>query len=446
MGMRKNAGNALAVFVGILLLAVVFLPLVIRLLQIESAQTVSHQKSTVAFQLAEAAVAKGVAKLTETRANFINAATGIAVPRFDGATEFTDMAGGVYKVAFSPGSVPGNVLITGKGRDTSAKETRTIEAEYSGVDPDGPTLIFSHGLPNFNAWVSANWGSVKSYDRLNYFMDFPYPRLYAAGSVRDRDEDPAPPNSDNTHYWAYQKDMGSAPVPDLAYYKEKAKNSVVPSSSTTGAIRLANGAPVVRNPPNSGYFESALNVGNNIIIDKNALLPEGPGNLYEFRSSTSVIYFDIHSGQSCYPWIYRAFLEVEALIGSGEVNLINSAVSFQVFGATIPDSAPAHYQGNKVWINGFPTAQTVWAATYAPAFAQPTHCCYSIPNLQVHGYVWSNGLGTGGAKMLGVVQSDTGGSWSSNTVVYYDPNVLRNIVWTGTPLYQYSWKETASAW
>jgi len=445
--MNKNSGNMLAVFLGILLLVTITFPLVVQLVQTESKQSVNHQKSTVAFQLAEAAVAKGVAKLIENRSNWTNAVAGIPLTGYNNDHEFSDVAGGKYKISFSPGSAPGIVLIVGKGLDASSREVRAIEAEYTGVDPDGAALIFSKGQAASGA--NTHWGSVKSWGNLKHFNDFGWPRLLASGSISNRDTDPAPPNTNNTEYWAYRTDMGSAPIPDYSYYKEKAMNSVVPSSSTTGEIRHPDGSPVDRSPVNSGLFSSALQNGKNMIFDKLSALPEGMGNLYEFRSSTSVLYFDFtNQSQPSYAFFYRTFLDVEAVIVPlCCASVVNSSVPYMVYGATIPATAPDHYQGNTVWHGGFPSGQQYWATNFSAVFAQPSHCCYNITNPQIRGYTLMTNFSVSRAVFLGVVQEIAGsGSWSTNSQVYYDPAVLDNIVWAQVPLYRRSWKESRRSW
>lgn len=446
--MREKKGNALAVFVGIVLLVLLFFPLLIQLLQTESKQSVRYQKSTIAFQLAEAALAKGVTKLGESRKNWTDASAGIPITGYNDDREFNDVSGGSYKVILASGSVPGTVRVIGKGRDHSSMEVRALEAEYSGVDPDAPALIGNKGHSFVNQGITAHWGSEKTYANSGYMTEFGYPRLYSAGGIHSRDMDPASPNTDSAHYWAFRTDMGSPPVPDLDYYKTKAQNSIVPSSSTTGEIRHPDGSPVARVPADSGFFQSswALQGGENIIIDKRDALPEGMGNMYEFRSSTSVIYFEMRDLDSCWLYIRRAFLEVEAVIAVGmwPGYIINSTVPYHVYGATIPETAPLQYQGT--WTKGWPTGQAVWNSTFQGVYSQPNHCCYNITNLQIHGYLYTDGILQTSSKILGVWQTREGTLNGSNSVVYYDPKVLQNVVWSKAPLYRLSWKESKRSW
>jgi hypothetical protein len=436
----------MAVFLGLLLLVVVVLPLVIQLLQNESKQSVKRQKSTVAFQMAEAAVAKGVAKLTETRKNFTDAIAGIPLSDYNDDRAFADIPGGKYKIKITSGSVPGNVFILGKGMDSSSSEIRSIVAEYSAGDPDSPALIFNQGQTSGSSWIIPEWGSLKSYNNLMYFVEYSYPRLKGAGYITGRDIDPTPPNTDNIHYWAYQPDLGSPPVPDLAYYKQKAMDSVVPSSSTTGEIRRTDGSPTFRNPPNSGYFQSLLNWGKSIYFDKKTGLPEGMGNFYEFRSSTSVIYLDYTDLTSSYFFIDRVFLDVEALIiPNGGYAITGSAVPYHVYGATIPESAPYEYQ-NTVPVWGPTSGQSWWNSTFAGIYSQPNHCCYGIANLQVHGFFYGTGGSFNRTTFLGVAQFTTEGSFSADSKVYYDPTVLDNVSWAKAPIHLTSWKETSHSW
>lgn len=440
----------MALFVGLLLVVMTFFPLVIQLLQSESKQSVNNLKSALAFQVAESAVVKGVAKLSENRSNWLNAAAGIPIDGYRDDRVYADLNGGSYKVAFSVGSTPGTVLVVGKGRDDSTKEVRVIEAEYAPYAPD-TALIFNKGFNGSDGvtdFIEAHWGAVRSYGNSNYPLGKAMPRLYSTGSTK-RDADPTLPNTNNVDNWSFQTDMGAAPFPDLAYYKTKAINSYVPLTTATGEIRQVAGfMPLVRNPFNSGYFQDSLNVGSSIIFDKQAALPEGLGNLYEYRSSTSVIY--IEAGNTS-PWVtfQRAFFDVEAVIvAKGVIGLSNSAVPFKVFGATIPATAQGHYMGTTVWKAGFPTASSVWATDFAAAFALPNHCCYNISNVQIHGYFYSYKHDWGNSsKVVGVVQSGSvSDMYRNGEQVYFDPAVLKNVVWATSPIYLLSWKETGRNW
>ncbi len=447
--MKNIRGNSLAIFVGLLLVVMLFFPLVIQLLQSESKQSVSNLKSALAFQLAESAVVKGVSKLSENRANWLNAVAGIPIDGYRDDRTYTDLTGGSYKVAFYLGSTPGTVLVVGKGQDDSTKEVRTIEAEYAPYAPD-TALIFNKGFNGSDGvsdFIEAHWGAVRSYGNSNYPLGKGFPRLYSTGSTK-RDADPALPNTNNVDNWSFQTDMGAAPFPDLGYYKNKAMNSFVPTTTATGEIRRNDAAAVVRNPPNSGYFQDSLNPGKQIFFDKLAALPEGLGNHYEFRNSTSVIYVE-SADVTPTVTIQRAFLDVEAVIvAKGVIGLSNSAVTFKVFGATIPDSAQGHYLGTTVWKAGFPTAASVWSTDFAGAYALSGHCCYNIPNVQIHGYFYSYKHDWGNSsKVVGVVHS---GSYSdmyrNGEKVYFDPTVLKNVVWATSPIHLLSWKETNRSW
>lgn len=447
--MKNVRGNSLALFVALLLVVMMFFPLVIQLLQSESKQSVSNLKSALAFQLAESAVVKGVAKLSENRSNWINAASAVPIDGYRDDRVYTDLTGGSYKVAFYLGSTPGTVLVVGKGRDDSTKEVRVIEAEYAPYAPD-TALIFNKGFNGSDAigdMIEAHWGAVRSYGNSNYPLGKAFPRLYSSGSTK-RDADPALPNTNNVDNWSFQTDMGAAPFPDLAYYKAKAMNSFVPTTTATGEMRRNDAAAVVRNPPNSGFFQESLNPSKQIYFDKKAALPEGLGNHYEYISSTSVIYIESADNTSTVTF-QRAFLDVEAVIvAKGKIGLSNSAVTYKIFGATIPSTAQGHYMGTTVWKAGFPTAASVWISDFAADFAKPNHCCHNIPNVQIRGYLYSYRHDWGNSsKVVGVVHSGSSSDmYRDNEKVYFDPEVLKNVVWATSPIYLLSWKETGRSW
>lgn len=449
----------MVIFLGIIMLVLITLPLVIQLLQGEAKQSVNRQKATVAFQLAETAVAKGVAALTSNSKNLSDAFAGIPIAGYNDDTEYTDMQGGKYKIKMTPGNSTLSVLIVGKGADTSSREVKVVEAEYSALDPDASAVILNQGYVNNNNqrlpadFFSAHWGSVKSFNNMDYQPNVGYPRLYSAGRIGERDTDPVPPNTNNVDYWAYQTNMGSPPLPDLAYYKVRAQNSIFPNSTAKGEIKASTMGTPARNPANSGYFQSSLNLFQEITFDKLVGLPLGLGNYYEVRNSTSVLYFDSKLADGCSMRFGEVFLDVEAVIlpFSG-AQIDKSTVTYHVFMATIPASAPAEYQGTKFWGAGTKAqAQSFWINNFVNPYAQPNHCCYGIPNLKIHGYVF---MGTSlsrpwfNSNVLGVVQAQTDPNWVffDSPSVYYDPEVYNKIKWSQAPLYRTSWKETKRSW
>lgn len=450
----------MAIFLGIVLLVLVTLPLVIQLLQGEAKQSVNRQKSTVAFELAETAVAKGIATLTASAQDLTNALAGIPIVGYNDDREYTDIQGGKYKVKISPGSAPYSVLIIGKGTDSASHEVRAVEAEYSTIDPQNPAVILNQGYTHDNqqlgptSFITAHWGSIKSFNNMDYPLTTPYPRLISAGKAGQRDTDPFPPNTNNVDYWAFQTGMGTPPAPDLAYYKLKAQGSVFPSSTTKGEIRNWNGAPIARNPPNSGYIQSSLNLQKFISFDKYAALPRGMGNYYEVRNSTSVLYFDSRPQDGCSISFKEVFLDVEAVIfPNSSFQIDNTTTNYHVFGATIPSQAPLEYQGTTQWGGGGGgNAQDVWANNFAATYVQANHCCYNIPNLKIHGYIYMSAAGQGGAwvnsRVLGVTQVEGDPAWKffNDPIVYFDPSVLNKIKWAKSPLYRLSWKESSRSW
>ena len=448
----------MAIFLGIILLVLVTLPLVIQLLQGEAKQSVNRQKSTVAFELAETAVAKAVATLTASREDLTNALAGTPVVGYNDDREYDDTQGGKYKVKISPGSSAYSVLIVGKGVDSSSREVRAVEAEYSTMDPQNPAVILNQGYTHDyqqlgpTSFITAHWGSIKSFNNVDYPPTIPYPRLISAGKSGERDTDPSPPNTNNVDYWAYQTRLGTPPVPDLAYYKLKAQGSVFPSTTTKGYFRNWNGAAITRNPPESGYIQSSLNPMKMIYFDKSPLLPRGKGNYYTVRNSTSVLFFDSNAKDGCSIGFKEVFLDVEAVIfPNSTFQIDNTTTNYHVFGATIPSQAPLEYQGTIPW-GGGTNAQAVWANNFAATYVQANQCCYNIPNLKIHGYVYMAVTGQGGAwvnsRVLGVaqVQGDPAYTFFNDPIVYYDPAVLKKIKWAKAPLYRLSWKESKRSW
>jgi hypothetical protein len=116
-----------------------------------------------------------------------------------------------------------------------------------------------------------------------------------------------------------------------------------------------------------------------------------------------------------------------------------------VFSATIPATAPNHYQGTTL-INGV-TGVSVWNDNFAGVYAQPNHCCYDIENVQIHGYFYSSHhMLNHNVTLVGVLHEGGSGYYGGGSKVYFDPAVLNNVVWANAPIHLLSWKETNRSW
>lgn len=221
---KDSKGFAL---VGVIVLSLCLLILtgaLVQWAQQESKVSVKHQKSTLAFHLAEAAIDRGRWKLQESNTIWDSSGLGTVIDNYDFDKAYADIAGGQYAIRIT--SDPSNSdrrIIEGVGRDSSTKEVRRIYAIAERQTLD--SAIWSGGEVELKKNSEVHWGPVKSQTEIELEQsqaDARFPRMYSRGKIERIDEDPAPANTDNTQYWAYF-DVPPRPLIDFNALKSSAQ-------------------------------------------------------------------------------------------------------------------------------------------------------------------------------------------------------------------------------
>lgn len=237
---RSDKGFVLPAVVAIVLVFLVLMPAIVRFVQQDTKAMVRDQKRTLAFNLAEAAIDRGMWKLKSSTSTFYQAKFGIAIAGYNFDTTYADIAGGTYRIKFSSGPGTRDVTIVGEGRDSSSNEIKAVSAVFSNATIPGAVL--SGGVITWANAFSAHWGPILAHNNINITdanaaQDF-FPRKYSRQVVQttigsyDRDTNGlALPNSDNTEWWS------DYPVPELPVLDFSALRS---SASITNTLNVYN--------------------------------------------------------------------------------------------------------------------------------------------------------------------------------------------------------------
>ena len=437
--LKNSRGSMIVGAIAALLIIGLMLPVIVQYVQNEAKWSTKQKQTATAFHLAEAAVDRGLWKITESDQNWEDAVAGTPIASYSNDYTYTDVDGGSYKIQLSSGPLSGQVTIVGKGRDDSTREERAVQAIYTKSLFDAGMQV--EGGLSYKPGLEIHWGPVVTYSSINQAPGDYFPRKYSKGQIVGRDTVNDSNNTDDTEYWAFQS-LGDAPSIDLAYYKTQAENSSIPTSiaSPVGKIVKNTGAKNVlaqANPVGSGFFKASENSNAGLLFKKGT--GAGP-KYYEFRNSTSVIYIDNDTGGAITSDLQNggSFLQVEALILAGSSHHMDINADIGVMGATIPASAQDHYQ--------HATAVPTWTADFAGIGAG--NCCYNLSSVAVHGFVYVGGnVANAGANTEIVGALDILGTSSVNTLkIYYDEDVVGNIQVTGGTPARTSWKEVKVAW
>lgn len=400
--MRKkcNKGQALIVMALVILIVLtIFAVTLTNLFTMESKWSVKQRRSTIAFYLAEAAIAHAAWKLSESEDVWYSALNGEIISGYDGNTIYSELSNGQYKIIISSGPGISEVTIRGIGRDDSIYEVRAIEAVYQKLQI--PAAIWAGGKVEIKQGMIVHWGTVVSGNEMKLkgqAEDRYYPRKYAVGKIEGRDENSDEPNTDNLEYWAYDSGkIGQIPEIDFDYYAEKAKASRVPTPKKGTA-----------DPEGSGYF-----------IDKAEFKD------YVIESSTTVIYVneDVKiEGDS--------FFDIEAMIVMDNIHIHSDGKEFE---ANIPAGAEWEYQ--------HPNAQDVWNNNFD---GQDT---YHLTDCAFHGFLYAGSFNCSGGSNSFVGLVAASGEIKINTMtIYYDSDVDDSAEFIGIPIERTSWKEVLTQW
>ena len=224
-GRLGERGQVLAGVILLMMILLIMVPALVQWVQIDAKASVGNQRTTTAFNLAEAAVERGMWKLKSSTTTFSGVQNGGALAGYNFDTTYTDVAGGTYRINFSSGVFNSEAVVTvwGEGRDTSKKVTRSIQAIYQ--NQTIPAAVISNGnLTSDTAnGAQVNWGPMMSMGTMNITgPTVHYPRKFSKQVVLPYDVNGlTPPNTDNVEWWS-DYDVPELPVFDFAALRSSA--------------------------------------------------------------------------------------------------------------------------------------------------------------------------------------------------------------------------------
>jgi len=423
-------GHAFLGAVTSLLTTAVFVPPTAHYLETQRRiERPASRRSSMALQLAEAGLRRGLKKLGESEILWQKARVGAEIPNYNDDMTFTDERGGSYRVRFVPGPAPTDVTVVASGSDDETGETRTVRAVYT---RDGiRTALSTSGTLALGPSVHVHWGPIVSRGDLLLGNPDGFPRKYVAKNILhwDGDDFPTTDRRDN------DRTLGRPPRPDMDYYRHRAQLSRVPMSPDEGGRLEWSGDgpwPALADPPESGYFRASKNSQHGVRFRAS---PDG--RPYSLSDPTVVIFIENDTPNPIDSWVWPngAVLELEAMILTGESNNLNLTTQQGAFRAVLPARAADEYG---------PSALRAWN-DYAPLLSEPGRCCQRIGDAGIRGLVWVDGdlvkKDAGPISILGTVH--VGGTFEARDLtIYYDDAVALSVKTDGESLYRADWKET----
>ncbi|UPT74400.1 MAG: hypothetical protein M0D55_01230 [Elusimicrobiota bacterium] len=227
MRTQRPSGSSGQILIGVILVMMALLimvPALVQWVQQESKASVKDKKSATAFNLAQAAVERGMWKLKSSTSTWATAVAGTVITGYDFDTTYKDVPGGTYRIRFEDGLLNGAAVVTvrGEGRDEANKETRAISAVYQNISIPG-AIIAGGNLQQAGTSV-VQWGPVMAMGPITLSgsaLTEGYPRKLSKQYVSPFDTSVNPPNTDNLEWWS-DYDVPELPVFDFAAMKSSA--------------------------------------------------------------------------------------------------------------------------------------------------------------------------------------------------------------------------------
>lgn len=227
MNKQKQSGQALmATVVVVGIVAMLFIATIVYKNTQTAKYSTQSSQSISAYEIANAAVQKGIWALNLNSNNWDLIGGGGTITGYDGNTIFTDIPGGKYKVNITAGPTSNDRTIQAFAKDDSQQpQYRGLQVVLTKSSSQfGPVMGYKI---HFKKRAKVHWGPVYGYDeiKLEGKSKVYFPQLYSVGKITHLDTNPSSPNTDGVRWWSFNESPGVPAWPqiDFEYYKAVAK-------------------------------------------------------------------------------------------------------------------------------------------------------------------------------------------------------------------------------
>ncbi len=231
---HSRRGQVLVGVILLLLVLLIMVPALVQWTQIDTKASVQNAKTNIAFNLAQAAVERGMWKAKSSTGTWQAIVAGHPPVGYNFDSTYNDVPGGTYRIKITDIGVS-SVTIVGEGRDNQTQQTRAVSAVFQNQSIYSP-LMASQGV-NWNAAMCPMWGPIMSQGNI-FLVDDPtagryFPRKYAKGVVISNDSvnyprdtnGLLPPNTDNVEWWSDYQYVPELPILDFATLRADANET-----------------------------------------------------------------------------------------------------------------------------------------------------------------------------------------------------------------------------
>lgn len=231
---RATGGQVLIGAVVIMVVLLILIPAMVEWVRQESRISVKNAQSTTAFNLAEAAIDRGMVMLKSSTSTWATAQLGKPISGYEFDQTYTDVPGGTYRVCFASTTFQGSPaeLVWGEGRNNLKNETRSLQAIYQNLSVPGG--IISGATLSMSGQALPQWGPVLAMNTITLSgaaATVGYPRKLSKQNVISTPVNtfdttyPNPPNTDGKEWWANYS-VPDLPIFDFTAFRSSATNTL----------------------------------------------------------------------------------------------------------------------------------------------------------------------------------------------------------------------------
>lgn len=427
MRKRADAGQILVGVIVMMVVLAILVPAMILWVQNETRWSMKQQRNMSAFQLAEAAIDRGYARVTVSTGDWNAIQAGNIPSTYLFNTTYTDLSSGTYTVKIASGPEEQQVTLYGVGRDYYEKETRAIKAIYTNSPLGDIAIMGGTGVDFSGNNMTVNWGAIVSPKSINTDGNL-YPQFYSAADIDLDTTVPgnATPNEDTAGVWWHSYYAGIPPMPKIQFaaYQKLAEDAGAPADVDCGASYYI-----------VGDHQLGDNAGSSACTDVS-------GNTYYITGNVTELLGHI----------------IGNVIVIGNFTTGNGSLAGAAETVEVPRTAWKQYGYTGAWAS----YRSEWDATKPAAFPGK-NSSYKSPEGQttttsafggtlspvIHGFVYVGGnfSGPGGGGnvdfVVGViyVKGYVSLNSSSHVAVYYDTDAASAIMTSNIYLTRESWED-----
>ncbi len=291
----KRKAFILPMIISLILIFFIVTPVIINWIKTDTKHTVKQQKSSVAFNLAQAGIERGYWKIKSSTSTFNKVLMGETLSGYNFDTVYSDIKGGRYRIKITSGTEPKEVVIIAEGIDDTSKEKRAIKAVYRNQTITGAMLSGARINPSGNTTI--HWGPILSHGEINLSQgqqNVYFPRKFSRQLVKPRDQSLDPPNTDSLEWWSAY-DVPELPMFDFATIRSSAE-----ANGTLNCGGFSNSYPAKPNSSNNYRMVCNCNYSNNnkrCCANRNSCYVE---NIYADRRYNQGLLWYWDEGKSVY--------------------------------------------------------------------------------------------------------------------------------------------------